>query len=143
MERIPIEQYAAGQRSAPSIEYEDLDDSFLINFIFGEKDDFCNTDKLKRIARDMSDAHYTFHEELGKDHGQMAFANDKEYVDRIVGYIEEGTEYARNRHDYEDGMQTMVWDMIFGADGASNLVTGSALTLSTLVLASYWICWSS
>ena len=63
MERIPIEQYAAGQRSAPSIEYKDLDDSFLINFIVGEKDDCCNADQAKRIARDMSDAHYTIHEE--------------------------------------------------------------------------------
>ena len=74
----------------------------------------------------------------------MAYVTDTEYVDRIVGYIEEGAEYARHRHghhddhhDDEDGMSTMVWDMIFGADGASTLVTSSALALSALVLASY------
>ena len=139
MERIPIEQYAVGQRSAPSIEYEDLDDSFLINFIVGEKDDGCNMDRALRIAKDMSDAHYTFHTEWGYDHTQMGFVTDKEYVDRIVGYIEEGAEYAKHRHGHhdEDGMSTAVWDLIFGSDGASNLITGSALALSALVLASY------
>ena len=139
MELIPIEQYAEGQRSAPSILYENLDDSFLINLIDGENDD-CSREQTERIARDMPNAHYTFHTEWGFDHIQMAFATDTEYVDRIVGYIEEGAEYARHRHghhDDEDGMSTMVWDMIFGADGASTLVTGSALALSALVLASY------
>ena len=142
MERIPIEQYAAGQRRAPAIDYEDLDDSFLVNFVVGEKDDGCNMDQVKRIARDMSDAHYVFHTEWGYDHNHLALVTDTEYVNRIVGYIEEGAEYARHRHghghhDDEDGMSTMVWDLIFGSDGASTLVTSSALALSALVLASY------
>ena len=67
MELIPIEQYAAGQRRAPSIEYEDLDDSFLINMIVGEKDN-CNMDQAERIGRDMSGAHTSFHMEEGFDH---------------------------------------------------------------------------
>ena len=65
MERIPIEQYAAGQRTAPLIEYEDLDDSFLINFVVGENDEGCGMDQVKRIAEDMDDAHFTFHTEWG------------------------------------------------------------------------------
>lgn len=140
MERIPIEQYAAGQRSAPELEYEDLDDSFLVNFVVGEKDDGCNMDQVRRIASDMTDAHYTFHTEWGYDHNHLALVTDTEYVDRIVGYIEEGAEYARHRHGHHDdgdGMSMMVWDMIFGSDGASTLVTSSALALSALVLASY------
>ena len=139
MERIPIEQYAAGQRSAPSIEYEDLDDSFLINFVVGENDG-CNMDRAKRIAEDMSDAHTSFHMEYGFNHLDLAYVTDTEYVDRIVGYIEEGAEYARHRHGHHDdgdGTSMMVWDMIFGSDGASTLVTSSALALSALVLASY------
>ena len=139
MELIPIEQYAAGVRSAPSIEYEDLDDSFLINMIIGERDN-CNMDQAERTARDMSGAHTSIHMEYGFNHLDLAYVTDTEYVDRLVGYIEEGAEYARHRHghhDDEDGMSTMVWDMIFGADGASTLVTGSALALSALILASY------
>ena len=140
MERIPIEQYAAGQRSAPALEYEDLDDSFLINFVVGENDTGCDMNHAKRIARDLSDAHTAFHTELGLDHNGLALETDAGYVDRIVGYIEEGAEYARHRHGHHDdgdGMSTMVWDMIFGTDGASALVTSSALALSALVLASY------
>ena len=93
MERIPIEEYAAGRRSAPEIEYEDLDDSFQILFVVGEKDDGCNMDQVKRIARDMDNAHYTFHTEWGMDHNHIALTTDENYVDRIVGYIEEGERY--------------------------------------------------
>ena len=140
MERIPIEQYAAGQRSAPALEFEVVDDSFLINFVVGENDSGCDMEHAKRVARGMSDAHTAFHTEWGFGHNEFALETDAGYVDRLVGYIEEGAEYARHRHghhDDEDGMSTMVWDMIFGADGASTLVTGSALALSALVLASY------
>ena len=38
MEFIPIEEYAAGRRTAPSIDYNDLDDSFLISLIVGAED---------------------------------------------------------------------------------------------------------
>lgn len=136
MERIPIEEYAAGRRSAPELEYKDLDDSFLINFVVGERDDGCNMDQVKRIARDMDDAAYVFHTEYDYDHYSIALSTDPMYIERIVGYIEEGAEYRRKRDD-EDGMSTAILDWIFGMDGASALVTSSALALSALALASF------
>ena len=38
MEYIPIEDYAAGQRSSPSIDFNDLDESFLISMVVGTED---------------------------------------------------------------------------------------------------------
>jgi len=135
MERIPIEQYAAGQRSAPMVEYEDLDGRFQIRFVVGELDDGCNMAQTERIARDMDNASYTFDTEWGMDHNHLALTTDPQYVDRLVRHIEMGAEYARMKH--QDGGLDDAWETMFGMDGASTLVTGSALALSALALSSF------
>lgn len=134
MDRIPIEQYAAGQRSAPSVEYEDLDDRFHITFVVGELDDGCNMAQTERIARDMDNASYTFYNEEGLDHNYLALTTDQQYVDRLVRHIERGAEYASMQ---DDSGSYAIWEMLFGMDGASTLVTGSALALSVLALATF------
>ena len=95
MELIPIDEYAAGTRTAPSIDYDDLDDRFLISLVVGTEDMFHPAEQAERIARDLDKASVSFHYEQGFDHNTFGYKANSEWVDRIVKYIENGAEYAR------------------------------------------------
>ena len=97
MEEIPIESYAAGQRTAAPIEFNDLDDSFMISLVAGTEDFSASPDHVQRIARDLSNARLSHHLEQGFNHESFAKNGSKDFVDRMVGYIENGAEYARQQ----------------------------------------------
>ena len=63
-----------------------------------------------------------------------------EYTDMLLRDLQVGP-YGKHDHhdDHDDGdaMNTMVLDWIFGYDGASTLVSTSAVALAAIVLASF------
>ena len=72
------------------------------------------------------------HLQEGFTHDSFATNGSEDFVDRMVSYIENGAEYARQQDDGDE--MDSVWDML-GLDGASTLLTSSALALTTLALA--------
>ena len=84
MEFIPIDEYAAGTRTAPSIDYDDLDDRFLISLVVGTEDVNCPAEQADRIARDLDKASVSFHYEEGFDHNTFGYKASSDWVDRIV-----------------------------------------------------------
>ena len=84
MEFIPIDEYAAGTRTAPSIDYDDLDDRFLISLVIGTEDMFHPAKQAERIGRDLNKASVSLHYEEGFDHNTFGFKASSDWVDRIV-----------------------------------------------------------
>ena len=63
---------------------------------------------------------------------RIKYADIDDYTKRLLRDI--GLE---DHHDDGDGMSTAILDWILGMDGASTLVTTSAVALATIVLSSF------
>ena len=98
-ELISIDDYANGIRTSHTIDYDFLDDSFLISLIVAEYDVNAPPEQAERIARDLESAgaKVAYHVEKNFGHNSFGYFTSREYVDRIVGYIEDGAEYQRRK----------------------------------------------